>query len=61
MEFYDDNGNKLNPDLQPLPGLCLSCKKKDNPNEEMFCTLTRTDQLNEAEFKCFAYEVVKQY
>ena len=48
--------DKLVPNLYPLPSLCLSCKKKDDPNEEILCGLNRMDQVGEAEFKCFAYE-----
>jgi len=56
MGFYDDDGNEYNPDLHPLPSLCLSCKKKDDPSEEIVCNLTRMDQLGENEFICYAYE-----
>lgn len=56
MIFFDDDGNQFNPNLHPLPGLCQSCKKKDDPNEELLCNLTRLDQQGEKEFKCFAYE-----
>jgi len=59
MEFYHDNGNKLNADLYPLSGLCMSCKKKDDPTEEVFCTITRMDQLHDEEFKCFAYKKIQ--
>ena len=58
MKFYDDDGNEYNPSLHPLPTLCLSCKKKDDPNEELLCNLNRLDQLGEADFKCFAYESI---
>lgn len=54
--FYDDDGTEVNPDLIPKPGLCLSCKKNDDPNEEMLCALNRLDQRNENDFKCFAYQ-----
>lgn len=54
--FYDDDGNKLNPDLIPKPQLCLSCKKDNDPDEEILCHLTRLDQRNESEFICYAYE-----
>jgi len=54
--FFDDNGNEINPDLIPNPGLCITCKKDNNPKEEIFCTLTRIDQKGEREFRCFAYE-----
>ncbi|MBX2843628.1 MAG: UPF0158 family protein [Flammeovirgaceae bacterium] len=56
IRFFDDNGNEFNPDLYPLPHLCLSCKKRDQPVEEVLCNLTRMDQLEELEFKCHAYE-----
>lgn len=57
MAYFDDNGNELNPNLYALPGLCLSCKKKEHPKEEIFCNLTRLDQIEEPEFICHAYEV----
>lgn len=54
--FYDDDGNKFNPDLHPKPQLCLSCKYNDDPSEETLCTLNRLDQIGESEFKCYHYE-----
>lgn len=57
-KFYDDDGTEVNPDLFPKPHLCLSCKKNEDANEEILCTLTRLDQRYEIEFKCFAYEKV---
>jgi hypothetical protein len=54
--FYDDDGNPINPNLFPKPALCLGCKKNDDPNEEMLCTMTRLDQRGETDFECFAYE-----
>ncbi len=56
--YFDDDGNELNPDLIPKPNLCLSCKKNEDPNEEILCNLNRLDQSNESEFKCFAYEQI---
>ena len=56
--FYDDDGNKLNPDLIPKPDLCLSCTKNEDPNEEILCTLNRLDQAGDDEFVCYAYEAV---
>lgn len=56
MGYYDDDGNELNPDLIPKPGLCIICRKNDDPDEELLCNLTRLDQRDEQEFKCFAYE-----
>lgn len=53
--FFNDDGTEINPDLVPKPGLCLSCKKDDDPNEEILCILNRADQQGNDEFKCFAY------
>ena len=53
--FFNDDGTEINPDLVPKPGLCLCCKKDDDPNEEILCILNRADQQDEAEFNCFAY------
>lgn len=55
MPFYNDDGTEINPDLVPKPDLCVSCKKDDDPREEILCILTRVDQQDEAEFQCFAY------
>ncbi|MGB4960907.1 MAG: UPF0158 family protein [Saprospiraceae bacterium] len=54
--YYYDDGSEFNPDLFPLPQLCISCKNKDDPYEEILCNLTRMDQNGEPEFKCFAYQ-----
>ena len=54
--FYDDDGTKINPELVPKPSLCISCVNDDDPSQEMLCTLTRIDQRDEAEFKCYAYK-----
>jgi hypothetical protein len=53
--FYDDDGNKLDPNLMAKPALCATCKKDDDPKEEMLCALNRLDQQGEDEFFCDAY------
>lgn len=59
MPYYDDDGNELDPTTIPIPKLCLSCEKKDNPYEEILCNLNRLDQKDELEnFKCGAYESI---
>jgi hypothetical protein len=59
--YYDDDGNKLNPDLIPKPALCLLCANDENPHELMMCNLNRLDQDEEdGEFKCGAYKPKKQ-
>jgi hypothetical protein len=56
--FYDDDGTEVNPDLIPKPNLCLICRKEDDENEEILCALTRLDQREDQEFKCFAFEQI---
>lgn len=56
MPFFDDDGNEINPDFYPKPGLCLICKKLKNPYEQITCTLNRVDQRYEKEFECGAFE-----
>ena len=53
--YFFDDGTEFNPDLYPIPNLCMSCIKKDDLSEEMLCNLTRMDQIEGKEFKCFAY------
>ncbi len=54
--FYLDDGTKVDPNLIPKPGLCISCAKDDDPAEEVLCTLNRIDQMDDDDFKCYAYE-----
>ena len=58
MPFFDDDGNEIIPGLFPKPQLCLSCKKNNDPGEEILCELTRLDQRGDKEFICFAYELM---
>jgi len=54
--FFDDDGYEINTDLIKKPSLCITCINDDNPKEEMLCDMTRYDQKDDKEFKCFAYE-----
>ncbi len=54
--FFDDDGYEINTDLIKKPSLCITCINDDNPKEEMLCDMTRYDQKEDKEFKCFAYE-----
>ena len=56
MRYYNDDGTEFNPDLIPMPALCVSCSKRDDPEEEVLCNLTRADEQGEEIFLCFAYE-----
>jgi hypothetical protein len=57
-EFFNDDGTPMNPDLVPIPPLCLTCKRNEMGGEEyVLCTLTRADQVDdEGEFRCAVYE-----
>lgn len=59
--FYLDDGTKVDPNLIPKPSLCISCIKDDDPSEEILCILTRIDQKDDSEFKCFAYQPKQKY
>ena len=58
--FFRDDGTKINPELVPKPSLCVTCKKDNDPKEEILCILTRTDQKDEEDFICNAYEPMKR-
>lgn len=58
MPYYDDDGNELDITNVPIPKLCLSCEKKDDPYEEILCNLNRLDQKDNKEFFCGAYESI---
>ena len=60
MAYFDDDGNEINPDFYPKPGLCLICAKLNNPREKVLCTLNRIDQRYEKEFECHAFEKADQ-
>ena len=54
--FYDNDGNKINTELIPKPGLCITCKNDEAGGiEEILCILTRNDQKGEKDFECAAY------
>jgi hypothetical protein len=56
MPYFDDDGNEINPDFYPKPGLCLICTKLNDPREKVLCTLNRIDQRYEKEFICHGFE-----
>lgn len=60
MPFYHDDGSEINPDLVPKPSLCVTCRRNDDPGEEILCALTRADQQEQSEFQCFAYKPRKK-
>jgi len=54
--FFTDDGYEINTDLIAIPSLCLTCIHYNDPHEESLCSMTRFDQQEEPEFKCFAYK-----
>ena len=54
--FFDDNGEKLDPNLISKPPLCTTCRKDDDQDQEIVCNLNRLDQRDEKDFECYAYE-----
>ena len=54
--YFDDDGNPVDPELFPKPGLCIACKKDTDANEVILCNLNRLDQRNSDKFICYAYE-----
>lgn len=60
MRYFDDEGTELNPDLYPIPQLCMSCKRKVFPYKEYLCKLNRLGQRKESTFACGDYEQVYQ-
>ena len=53
--FFDDDGHEINTELINKPSLCITCINDNDPNEEMLCNMTRFDQKDDEEFKCFGY------
>ena len=53
--YFDDDGNKLNPELVVKPSLCILCANDDDPNQKVMCTLTRFDQTEDGDFSCSAF------
>jgi hypothetical protein len=56
--LFDDDGYEINADLIKKPGLCMTCVHDNDPNEETLCNMTRYDQKDDKEFKCFAYKKI---
>ncbi len=56
--YFNDDGTKFNPNLEPAPALCTTCKKSDDPRQEIPCNFPRHDQSGEERFICFAYESI---
>lgn len=58
--FYDDDGNKVDPDTVPIPSLCVICKSHhvDDWEENLMCLMNCFDQKDDPDFKCGAFEKI---
>ncbi len=58
--FYDDDGNKIDPDSVPIRSICVICKSHhvNDCDENLLCLMNRFDQRDEEEFKCGAFEKI---
>ncbi|MFP4013751.1 MAG: hypothetical protein ACLFVQ_06670 [Chitinispirillaceae bacterium] len=55
--IFNDDGSRIDPNLVPIPPLCLSCSSYGlGGEEEILCTLNRADQAGETDFECGAYQ-----
>jgi hypothetical protein len=56
--FYNDDGEKIDPESEPIPSLCLNCKSYDSGDweENLLCLMNRFDQKDDEEFRCGAFE-----
>jgi hypothetical protein len=52
--FFDDDGNRLDPENIRIPSLCIACKRhcSDDWEEEAMCTLMRLNQRDCEDFCC---------
>jgi hypothetical protein len=56
--LFNNHSDEVNPDLINKPPMCLSCKKNDDPSEEVFCILNRVGQQETGAFHCNAYQAI---
>lgn len=56
--FYNDDGEKIDPESVPIPGLCIICIRYQDadPEEKLLCMMNRHDQRNDANFECDMFE-----
>lgn len=59
LQYFDDDGSEINPDLISKPSLCLSCRHDNDPEQEVLCNLNRMDHQDDQDFKCGAFDTQK--
>lgn len=51
--YYDEDGNRISPELIPKPSLCLLCVNDTSQKMRELCDITRIDHGNDdGEFEC---------
>lgn len=58
--FFDDDGNRIDPANIPIPAICMICKSyiTDDPEDNILCTLNRSDQRYDSTFECGQYDPI---
>jgi len=56
--FFDDDGNKMDLHDIPVPDQCKKCKsyQVNDWDENLLCMMNRSDQRNDTNFKCGAFD-----
>lgn len=56
--FFNDDGTPIDPELVPVPSLCIVCKSYyiEDPEEKFLCLMNRNDQRDDPDFSCGAFE-----
>ena len=60
LGIFDDDGNRIDINLIPKPGLCLLCKREEDHDEEVLCFLNRWDQREEKRFFCGQFDKISR-
>jgi len=60
--IFDDNGNPIDAASIPIPAMCLICKsyRTGDSEENLLCTLNRSDQRYDEKFQCFHYNPLNE-
>jgi hypothetical protein len=56
--YYDDDGNRIDPKSFPTPRMCLSCKNFVLKSQRVLCTLSKINQEEGEDFECGANDPV---
>ncbi len=59
MQYFDDDGNELFPNLIRKPMLCVICRvdRVGEGMDRVLCNMNRLDQRDDEEFYCGAFQM----